>query len=304
MKAAPVLLLCALALPLPAAARAATVTSVPAAAADHVPVDIRDAETCAKGSLPGARCLPLAELLTPGGDLINPRDLLWVLGMAGLTGTERLLVVGGDARRRDAMAGLLLLAGAQRVDVLSGPVADTEPGAPLAASRTAVWTATVRDGRMVLGTELAALHRAGRMPVTIDGRTEAEYWGGRIRAARGGHLPGAQHLPLNSLPGGPIPAAVAPVVYGHDTLDGLALLARLDAAGRTDARVYAAGWRDWAAHMDRPADSQTLADRAPAMPVAAPSAPAFQPTTVAGLVILGLGLLGMGWALGRRGRTV
>ena len=116
----------------------------------------------------------------------------------------------------------------------------------------------MRDRHLLLRSELRQLLAGDTPPVLLDGRTEEEYWGVRIRAARGGHLPGARHLAsaslkrmrpeLLALPEAPL------VAYGGDAFEGLAYLARLIALG-VDASLYLEGWSGWASDGSLPVDS-------------------------------------------------
>ncbi|MGI9381655.1 MAG: rhodanese-like domain-containing protein [Methyloligellaceae bacterium] len=286
-----------------------------------VVIDTRPVALCEAASIPGARCLPPRDVLGPHRRLANVSGLLWLLGTVGLTGRETVLVAGGPARDRDFMAGLLFLAGQKSVLVLTTPIAkigtELKPGATRSVTREAVYQAPMRSDRIVLRSELVRMIRSEASPVILDGRSEGEYWGAHIRAARGGHIPGAQHGPIPSLgdikagQGGPSSESPMawPIVYGHDARDGLAFLARLVAAGR-DARVYAEGWSGWASDGALPADSATYPDlgKSKATARAPVSRAASRPERearwrMAGLVLAGLGLAAFGYLLGRRTAT-
>jgi thiosulfate/3-mercaptopyruvate sulfurtransferase len=180
-----------------------------------------------------------------------------------LVGDERLLVIGDDAERRDFIAGLLYLTGQRHVSVLnvrvSGRAAFSEGrGLPRSKIREQVYRAAMRDRRLVLRSELQRMIASDSPPVLLDGRSEDEYWGVRIRAARGGHLPGAQNLASGSLKRMRRDALAfsdaALVAYGGDAFEGLAYLARLVALG-VDASLYLEGWSGWASDGSLPADS-------------------------------------------------
>ena len=85
-------------------------------------VDARPFADCRAKSLADARCLPAGDFLGPQRRLPSARDLLWLLGTAGLSGEESVLVVGQDAAARDFVAGLLWVAGQRSVHVLTEPV--------------------------------------------------------------------------------------------------------------------------------------------------------------------------------------
>ena len=101
-----------------AAADVVRFVAAPDAEVDVV-VDSRPAARCAEATLPGARCVPITDILGPHDRFPSVSGLLWLLGTAGLTGGEHVLVVGERARDRDALAGVLYLAGQRRVSVLA-----------------------------------------------------------------------------------------------------------------------------------------------------------------------------------------
>jgi thiosulfate/3-mercaptopyruvate sulfurtransferase len=231
-----------------------------------VAVDARPLAACREKSLAGARCLPAADFLGPHNRLPDARDLLWLLGTAGLSGEETVLVVGQDAVARDFVAGLLHVAGQRSVRVLTEPVgrlleqgAAAGPGRERGMIREAVFAAPMRDGLLVLRDELRA-----SKPTLLDGRTQEEYWGETVRAARGGHLQGAVSLPALQLRGAqnPVLPDGSPVVYAHDAYEGLAYLTLLVAGHKVPARLYAEGWAEWAADGSLPADAASHPERA------------------------------------------
>ncbi len=265
MKRLAVLAALLFALPVPYAGAAPEFAYVRAVAEapGAVVVDVRPLAACREKSLTGARCLPAEDFLGPQRGLPSARDLLWLLGTAGLAGAEDVLVVGAEAQARDFVAGLLYVAGQRRVLVLAEPVVRVlagvggAPGRERGMVREAVFEAPMRDGLLLLRDEL----RAMKAPL-VDGRTQEEYWGETVRAARGGHLPGAISLPALQLRAALDPAAARPVlpeggavVYAHDAYEGLAYLTLLVAGHKVPARLYAEGWAEWAADGSLPADA-------------------------------------------------
>ncbi|MCM2288183.1 MAG: rhodanese-like domain-containing protein [Sulfuritalea sp.] len=118
-------------------------------------IDSRPLADCKRASLPGARCLPAGEFLDPQGRLPSERDILWLLGTAGLAGSEAALVIGQDATARDFVAGLLYLAGQKSVRILNGPLPRLAGGGQERGMvRSAVWTAPMRDDLWVLGADI------------------------------------------------------------------------------------------------------------------------------------------------------
>ena len=250
-------------------------------------VDVRARRACVERSIRGAHCLPAADFLGPHGRLASFRQIFWLLGTAGLSGREHVLVVGDDPVERDFVAGMLYLCGQARVSVLKAPIAggagwpaaQLGPGTPRAMTRNPVYQAAVRDDDLVLRSDLAREIAAGDAPPLLDGRSGAEYWGERIRAWRGGHVPGAQSLPMDSLRREldahrvELPKDRTFVAYGHDAFESVAYFTLLRAGSGIPARVLIDGYADWANHPDLPLASQTYPDRPPVQ-VAAPAAAA------------------------------
>lgn len=279
-----------------------------------VVIDARPSAECAAQSLPGARCLPAEDFLGPHNRLPSARDLLWLLGTAGLTGAEDVLVVGQAAQSRDFVAGLLHVAGQRRVRVLAEPVgrllADSAaPGRSRGMVREAVFAAPMRDDLLLLRDELREELRASKAPL-VDGRTQEEYWGETARAARAGHLPGAISLPALQLRAALDPAAAKPVLpeggavaYAHDAFEGFAYLTLLRAGFGVPAKLYAEGWAEWAADGALPADSVSYPERA--LPAEAKSQPlqdgaARSPALLAVTLALVVTAFAAGWWGARR----
>jgi hypothetical protein len=132
-------------------------------------IDSRPLADCKRASLAGARCLPAEEFLDPQRRLPSERDILWLLGTAGLDGSETALVVGEDATARDFVAGLLYLAGQKAVRILGGTMprlnGKAVGGQERGMVRSAVWTAPMRDSLWVLGADIVR-----DKPTLIDAR--------------------------------------------------------------------------------------------------------------------------------------
>ncbi|MBC8258256.1 MAG: hypothetical protein H8E38_04515 [SAR324 cluster bacterium] len=236
-------------------------------------VDVRQEQSCLQGSLAGARCLPAADFFGPHGRLINTAELSWLLGTAGLSGGEHVLVVGNSPLKRDFVAGILFLAGQQKLSILTVPFLELTknstaltPGQKRLNTRSAVHSQPFRSKLIILRTELSALTKGKQIIDLLDGRSEKEYWGESIRIFRGGHLPGAQHLPAAELRtklrnnSTLVTNYNSPIVYGHNTLESVAYFSLLRAGFGVDARVFLAGWADWAVHTDLAVDSLTYPD--------------------------------------------
>jgi thiosulfate/3-mercaptopyruvate sulfurtransferase len=241
-------------------------------AGGEIVIDSRPLAECTRASLPAARCLPADDFFGPHRRLPSERDLLWLLGTAGLDGSESVLVVGQDAIARDFVGGLLYLAGQRQVRVLSEPIGRLpgvrSPGQARDLVRSTVFTAPMRAELWVLRDELRqALAREA--PQLLDGRTESEYWGETVRGTRGGHLPGAILFPANQVLPAPRSLAKPPadtIAYAHDAYEGIAYFTRLRAGQAMAARVYVAGWAEWSADGSLPVDAATYPARAPDFP--------------------------------------
>jgi thiosulfate/3-mercaptopyruvate sulfurtransferase len=272
-----------------------------------VVVDTRPLAACREKSLAGARCLPAEDFLGPHKRLPSARDILWLLGTAGLSGDEQVLVVGQDAVARDFVAGLLHVAGQRSVRVLAEPVARVlekgaaaGPGRERGMIRETVFAAPMRDGLLVLRDELRTLRP---QPMLLDGRTDGEYWGETVRGARGGHLPGAVSLPALSLRSAaqPVLPESGAVAYAHDPFEGFAYFTLLRAGHGVAARLYAEGWAEWGDDARLPVDAVSHPERA--QPVETKSQPPQDGVTAKrALVALAIALaaFALGWFGARR----
>lgn len=276
----------------------------------EVIVDTRALAECRAKSLAGARCLPADGFLGPHRRLPSARDLLWVLGSAGLSGGEGVLVIGQDVTARDFVAGLLYIAGQRRVRVLTEPVGRALEGGAVAGAgqergmiRQTVFVAPMRDDALVLFDELRAMRPP---PLLLDGRSDTEYWGVTARAQRTGHLPGAVSLPATQLRAAlgaptnnmPVLPDGSPVAYAHDAFEGLAYLTLLTAGHGVSARLYAQGWAQWAADGALPADAVGYPERPP--PVSAQRESRSDGVSRIGAFLSGAALLALlAFAIGR-----
>ena len=267
-------------------------------------IDVRPEEQCVEITLAGAVCLPLEDIFADNTRLANFSGLFWLLGTLGLSGTETVTIVGDSEHRRHVAAGLLYAAGQNQVVIfdtkISGFIADTigggssdgfskslklelGSGKKRATTRTKVFTELSRTHLLLTKAEVVQSvsdsTKGKTSTMLIDGRAESEYWGRRVRALRGGHIPGAilienvadissaLHSDLSSVDRAPV------IVYGHDAAAGLALLAQLvlsnssagagDESGTDlrDFQVYLGGWIEWSADTSLPVDAETYSNR-------------------------------------------
>ncbi len=115
-------------------------------AANTVFVDARADAKCLQATRPDALCLPLNKLLNAEGRLANMRDIRWLLGSYGLTGSEQVAIYADDAKVRDALAAIFYLAGQDRVSRLAESVEIELNGRGVtgALSRQTLFTGKVR----------------------------------------------------------------------------------------------------------------------------------------------------------------
>ncbi|MDG1193357.1 MAG: hypothetical protein P8N03_05740 [Arenicellales bacterium] len=116
--------------------------------ANHsVLVDARPLEDCRESTLSGALCFPMNKVLSDSGRLANMRDLRWLLGTYGLTGSENVVVFADQPAHRDVVSVLFFLAGQSKVSRLSSAsVLELKSrGSAGALSRQAFYIADVRS---------------------------------------------------------------------------------------------------------------------------------------------------------------
>lgn len=230
-------------------------------------LDTRQADQCQARSLKGARCLSADDFLGPNRRFPSLRDISWLLGTLGLSGDETLVIAGTPGMKRDFVAGVLYLAGQRNVWVLTPPLGrliasgkgDRSGGQGRSMSRLTIYTAHPRDEQIVLRQALWQMIKTDMPLRLIDARTEAEYWGQRIRSVRGGHIPGAEHwLPGQALSGVKTKQSVETIFYAHDPLESIALFVRMQARVKNPVRVFIDGWRAWAVAGSLPADAESF----------------------------------------------
>lgn len=267
-------------------------------------VDARTEDACLHYTVRGAHCLPAADFLGPHGRLASFREIYWLLGTAGLSEQAHVLVVGDDPAERDFVAGMLYLCGQRKVSILTIPIArgagleqaQMGQGTGRGMTRNPIYQGVVREGRIVLRDELAQALTTNHPPLLLDGRSEDEYWGVRIRAMRGGHLPGAQSLPMlkarqqiakNTLQ---LPLRDGLVVYANDPFESVAYFTLLRAGAGAEVRVFQDGWVDWANHPALPMDAVTYPDAVPGVTPARQLEEQTNPSQI-GLILGGISML-------------
>lgn len=232
-------------------------------------LDTRPLEQCEKRSIQGARCLAAEELLGHSSRLPSLRDIVWLLGTLGLEGRETVVVAGRPGEARDFIAGVLYLAGQRSVLVLQPPLSRLiasgdyafAAGQRRSMSRERHYVAMPRGAQIVLRRELQQRLNGNQHLRLLDARSQEEYWGEQIRGWRGGHIPGAEPVALET--GSPVrltEVGVDTVVYGHAPRDSIAAFVRLQAHWPQPVQVLIEGWRAWSADGSLPVDSESYED--------------------------------------------
>jgi thiosulfate/3-mercaptopyruvate sulfurtransferase len=178
-------------------------TSLQSDASRPTLLDLRPAELFAAGHLPHAVHLDLFGVSLTDTDPAPLKAFLWLiehlLATRGVSADRPVVVYETDSGMRAARAFWFLeLFGHPNVRMLDGGVrAWQEAGLPLttecAAPASSSWTGERRTD--VLATWRDVADRLNRPEVTIlDTRSDGEYCGTTVRAARGGAIPGAVHI--------------------------------------------------------------------------------------------------------------
>ncbi|QBI22131.1 sulfurtransferase [Egibacter rhizosphaerae] len=209
------------------------------------------------GHIPKAAFLSLEEDLSapegPGRNPLPSIDAFVESARRAGIGDDRPVVaydqamVGSAAR----LWWLLRHVGKEDVAVLDGGLEGWD--VPLASGEEPVergdLVARPRRDDLVDRDDVAArLGEPGR--VLLDSRAPARFRGEHEPMDPvAGHIPGARNVPLDEA----LPADVADpdteiVAYCGSGVSACALLVRLAAAGRDDAKLYAGSWSDWSAH--------------------------------------------------------
>ena len=241
-------------------------------------------------------------LLGPRGRLVSWRNIRWLLGTMGLTGTETTVVAGDDATADDFVAGILYVAGQRRVEVAVHPLTAwlarhphaTGSGATRGVFREAIYTAWPRTRLVVLRRELQRFVRGDPDVCVGDGgprdcdREARHAWSHGIHIPRPVALPVADRGPLSAVKAVPVPKTRRVIACGVGSYGSVAYFARLRMRG-VRARVFIGGWCDGATH-------------APGIAVLRKNRPAgpSHPTNVFAAVSVGAALMMLIWRMARR----
>ena len=241
-------------------------------------LDLRPAESYASGHLPGAVHLDLFGISLIDTDPAPLRAFLWILehllASRGVDASRHIVVYDEKSGMRAARAFWALeYFGHEHTRLLDGGFGawqagghsiSTEPVAPASTS----WTGVPADDR--IATYRDVLNRLdARDVVILDTRSDGEYLGTTVRAARGGCIPGAVHVEwtTNLRPDGSFKSAdelramynaagVTPdkevLTYcqgGYRAAHGYLALRLL---GYPRVRNYVGSWKEWGDRLELP----------------------------------------------------
>ena len=253
------------------------------ARARPVLLDLRPAEAFAAGHLPHAVHLDLFGLSLIDTSAAPLSSFLWIiehlLATRGVAQDRPVVVYDDTSGMRAARAFWFLeLFGHPRARVLDGGVrAWTAAGLPLTTDVEApvgtTWTG-IRDADR-LATWKDVLDRLGKPEVAIlDTRSDGEFCGTTVRAARGGAIPGAIHVewtrnlgpdgafkPASELKAMYEAAGVTPdrevVTYCQGGYRAAHSYLALRLLGYPNVRNYLGSWREWGDRTDLPIEHPT-----------------------------------------------
>jgi thiosulfate/3-mercaptopyruvate sulfurtransferase len=242
-------------------------------------IDLRPAEDFAAGHLTGARHLDLWGVSLIDTSPAPLRAFLWMIGhlfaLRGVDGAHPVVVYDDQSGLRAARAfwfleyfghPVQLLDGGSGAWVREGLPTTREAAPPEAAS----WHGGSMDER--LATWIDVRERLGSpATVLLDTRSDAEYYGTLVRAARGGAIPGAVHLEWtrNLGPDGAFrPAAELQrmydeagvtrdrevVTYCQGGYRAAHTYLALRLLGYPRVRTYIGSWKEWGDRVDLPVE--------------------------------------------------
>lgn len=241
-------------------------------------LDLRPAEAYAAGHVPTAVHLDLFGISLIDSDPAPLRAFLWILehllASRGVSSSRRIVVYDERSGMRAARAfwaleyfgheHTRLLDGGFGAWQTGGYAISTEPVAPMTTS----WTGTPVADRLASYRDVLERLEAPDV-VILDTRTDGEYFGTTLRAARGGCIPGAVHIEwtTNLRPDGSFksadelralyePMGVTPdkevLTYcqgGYRAAHGYLALRLL---GYPRVRNYVGSWKEWGDRLELP----------------------------------------------------
>ena len=166
-------------------------------------LDVRAAEDFARGHLPGAVHLDLWGVSLIDTDDAPLKAFMWMIGhlfsLRGVTPERAVVVCDTDSGIRAARVHWFLeYLGHPHVQVLDGGFAYWKAQGGVVTTdcvtpTPSTWHGTADPSKLATWRQVFAA--LGRPEIAIvDTRSDAEYYGEAVRAARGGAVPGAVHL--------------------------------------------------------------------------------------------------------------
>ena len=141
-------------------------------------VDASMLASCKSSSVIKAKCLPADTFQSKKDTLASFYDITWAFGTAGLNGSEELLIFADTENQRDALLGILYLAGHNKLwrwnakKLKLQKLLGKSAGQTRGIIRSKIYTANMRDDRLVLPQELIALTKRGWKLSEIDTKNQ------------------------------------------------------------------------------------------------------------------------------------
>lgn len=166
-------------------------------------VDLNGPELFAKGHIPGAVELPYPLLIGPEppavGRIAPAAQLSRAFSAIGMTPESHVVAYDSEGNGRAArLLWTLDAVGHRRASLLNGGFrAWAAEGHPVETGKTTAVPSDYRveiDGAVIARKEYILAHLGDPSVVVLDVRSPAEFAGEDVRAARGGHIPGAVNM--------------------------------------------------------------------------------------------------------------
>jgi thiosulfate/3-mercaptopyruvate sulfurtransferase len=247
-------------------------------AAPPILLDLRPAEAFSTGHIPGAVHLDLWGVSLIDTDPAPLRAFLWMVHhlftVKGVSASRPVVVYDDQSGIRAARAFWLLeYFGHPDVRVLDGGFgawlrAGLDTAQAAVVPEPVEWAGTFRPARLATWRDVR--ERLGRPDVVLlDTRTDEEYYGALVRAARGGAIPGAIHIewtrnlapdgrfkPIDALRSMYEQAGITPdrevVAYCQGGYRGAHAYLALRVLGYPRVRTYLGSWKEWGDRIELP----------------------------------------------------
>lgn len=247
-------------------------------------LDLRPAEAYVAGHVPGAVHLDLFGISLIDSDPAPLRAFVWILehllASRGVSASRPVVVYDDKSGMRAARAfwaleyfghaNTRLLDGGFGAWQAGGHPVSLEPAAPEVTG----WTGTPEPGRIASYRDVWERLEAADA-VVLDARSDGEYYGTTVRAARGGCIPGAVHIEwtTNLRPDGTFksagelqavyePAGVTPdkevFTYCQGGYRAAHAYLALRLLGFPRVRNYIGSWKEWGDRLELPIQTPTL----------------------------------------------